>query len=469
MSEKIVNALAEMKRVYIEEVSHNNLLQQRIDEEFVQIQEYKKPRLDPVGQEDDDIDNDGDSDETDSYLSNRRKVRSKAINKEDEEEEDEEEEEEEEEDEEEEENSTKKKKKSVKESRYYSWRDTIDENTLWEIVDSEEQKQIKEKNVNNYNGKNPVVTINPEVKTESFLLDVEELDEDFIQESINIVSDYLCEEGLTLDEIQNLIDEIGVEEFSEWVLEFGYNIICEEAVQGELLTSKGKARKSPKITSQTGSASVIKHTPSKSSSDSETERSPSPGQLSINFSNKKTNLPPGQQRIIDNLKSAKKRKEVADRLKDTVARGVLSALKGHSKAMDIKKSGGTIAQQLGGGAGAALGSFFSRGNSQFREWVEDLLQEGYDLSEYTWDELYEEYEELYEKAVSEQQQKLFGLALSVKRGETSRNKVSKEVLKIVDTMSEKQIRKYAKTSHGGIPEKKEELAEKVIEFVRENY
>jgi hypothetical protein len=39
--------------------------------------------LDPVGKEDKDIDNDGDHDKTDKYLLNRRKVRSKAIAKED--------------------------------------------------------------------------------------------------------------------------------------------------------------------------------------------------------------------------------------------------------------------------------------------------------------------------------------------------------------------------------------------------
>ena len=38
-------------------------------------------KLDPVGQEDDDIDNDGDVDKTDKYLKNRRKAVSKAINK----------------------------------------------------------------------------------------------------------------------------------------------------------------------------------------------------------------------------------------------------------------------------------------------------------------------------------------------------------------------------------------------------
>ena len=61
---------------------------------------------------------------------------------------------------------------------------------------------------------------------------------------------------------------------------------------------------------------------------------------------------------------------------------------------------------------------------------------------------------LQEKAESEQQQKLFGLALSVKRGQTPRSEASAEVLKIVDTMSEKKIRDFAKTKHEGLPKKK---------------
>ena len=64
--------------------------------------------------------------------------------------------------------------------------------------------------------------------------------------------------------------------------------------------------------------------------------------------------------------------------------------------------------------------------------------------------------ELIEKAESEQKQKLFGLALSVKRGQTPRSEASPEVLKIVDSMSEKKIRDFAKTKHEGIPKKVEE-------------
>ena len=43
-------------------------------EKFLEVQEgkYKKEKLDPVGQEDGDIDNDGDKDSSDEYLANRR-------------------------------------------------------------------------------------------------------------------------------------------------------------------------------------------------------------------------------------------------------------------------------------------------------------------------------------------------------------------------------------------------------------
>ena len=54
-------------------------------------------KLDAVGQEDEDIDNDGDSDETDSYLKNRREAIGKAISGEGDETNDEEQSEEEEE------------------------------------------------------------------------------------------------------------------------------------------------------------------------------------------------------------------------------------------------------------------------------------------------------------------------------------------------------------------------------------
>ena len=44
-------------------------------------QALKEAKLDPVGKQDDDINNDGKVDKTDKYLKNKRKAVSKAINK----------------------------------------------------------------------------------------------------------------------------------------------------------------------------------------------------------------------------------------------------------------------------------------------------------------------------------------------------------------------------------------------------
>ena len=71
-------------------------------------------------------------------------------------------------------------------------------------------------------------------------------------------------------------------------------------------------------------------------------------------------------------------------------------------------------------------------------------------------------------AVSQQQQKLFGLALAVKRGEVSPSEVSDEVKDIVDRMSEKDIEDFAGTSHKGLPKKVEQqMREMVREIMRE--
>lgn len=58
---------------------------------------------------------------------------------------------------------------------------------------------------------------------------------------------------------------------------------------------------------------------------------------------------------------------------------------------------------------------------------------------------------------SKAQQRLFGMALAVRRGDISRNDVDKEVLDIVDgKMTDKQIKDFAKTSHKSLKEYLEE-------------
>jgi hypothetical protein len=79
-------------------------------------------------------------------------------------------------------------------------------------------------------------------------------------------------------------------------------------------------------------------------------------------------------------------------------------------------------------------------------------------------------------ALSQQQQKLMGLALAYKRGKVSSSDVSKTVKQLANSMSEKELEKYASTSHKGLPKKvgetktsmtKEEINQLVSDAVQE--
>ena len=66
---------------------------------------------------------------------------------------------------------------------------------------------------------------------------------------------------------------------------------------------------------------------------------------------------------------------------------------------------------------------------------------------------------IQEKAVSKQQQKIMGLALSVKKGDTPKSKVSKKVKDMAKEMSKKDLEDFASTKHKGLPKKVEEKEE----------
>jgi hypothetical protein len=68
----------------------------------------------------------------------------------------------------------------------------------------------------------------------------------------------------------------------------------------------------------------------------------------------------------------------------------------------------------------------------------------------------EEVEQLEEKALSRAQQRFMGMVYAAKKGETP---ASPEVAKAAEGMSKKAARDFAKTKHEGLPEKKEETKE----------
>ena len=127
-----------------------------------------KEGLDPVGKEDKDIDNDGDHDKSDKYLLNRRKVRSKVIAKE----------------------------------GYSNWREELSEVAEYISKDKNDEK-ITEKKVKNKIKINP--TMGEAVENlGGTLLEMVEVDEfDYIVES---VYDELLDEGYEEDDIEEALE-----------------------------------------------------------------------------------------------------------------------------------------------------------------------------------------------------------------------------------------------------------------------
>ena len=162
----------------------------------------RKEALDPVGREDSDIDNDGDVDKSDKYLHKRRKVIGKAISK-----------------------------KSVKEG-FSNWRQDLIE----VVADAEDNREIKEKKVNNK------IKINPNLKeaVENIggqLIEIEEFEgvlDEFSESELNLLSDSL---------IENVIEEF----FNEYIEE-GYEVEDLEYILCESLETSVDILNEAKVT-----------------------------------------------------------------------------------------------------------------------------------------------------------------------------------------------------------------------------
>ena len=228
-----------------------------------------------------------------------------------------------------------------------------------EVIYETEDEQGKKLDV--MKGKNKV-TINPNV--------------------LENATQYFYDQGYNEEDIAIISEGMGYDMFLEFVNEVGSTICLYEDVQGELLTKGGKARKNPKITKSAGTTSEISPNKSKETKKPEEKKS-SPGQISINYNKKPS--PPGQEKIKQGIQTAVKKatspeakKKVGGAVKgaaNTAARVALSAWKGHQAAMKKKKEGGSIAQQIGSGAGRAVGSFLKKGKSHLENY-EPTVREG---------------------------------------------------------------------------------------------
>jgi hypothetical protein len=358
-----------------------------------------KPKLDPVGKEDRDVNNDGKVDKQDSYLKNRRNTIAKKIDK---------------------------KSHGLGEA-FSNWRDE-----LYEVVDeisTKKQTQLTDKKkVDNY--KNKVITINPEFKEEYVhIVEETQLTEKYLAEVVEIATEFFYNCGLNENGVDIVIEELGEEKFNEFV----FDLVEEYILNEERSAKKRKGGKSyeeikAEIDAKEAARKKITSDKTKNAVKSATE----------------TQAPSKQPR----------KKSIQDRVAGFILKGI-----------ERDRAARETASKLVGQTGQTLkkaASVGSKAATEFAKGVKSGVETTADVAKKTKKAVVGE-EYIEEKAESEQQQKLFGLALSVKRGETPRSEASSEVLKIVDGMSEKKIRDFAKTKHSEVPKKVEEAIARVRE------
>lgn len=365
------------------------------------------------------------------------------------------------------------------------------------------------------------------------LISSEELDESYLVEAAEIATEYLYECGLNEYGVEELIESLGEDKFIDFVFDLAEDYELNEEnllewrrgpdgtkIRGDQTTKSGKhfkdvkggakktaaratseakARKAEKEAEPTGSkvgselsklsdrskqlrktsvdskASAIAQKPETSATpakETETKKQMSKGilgrladrakqdigllQTSVNTARnvaarRAAEVKAGYDAVRERGRKAEASPEAAE------ARKKIGAA-----AQTAGKVAGKVAKAAAGAAGAGAGHLV-KGHS--------LARAAGGAAGTLVKKLRTEEVELQEKSESQSQQQLFGLALSVKRGETPRSKASQEVLDIVDSMSEGKIRDFAKTKHKGLPQHvKEEthLIDKVLKIVRDS-
>lgn len=311
-----------------------------------------------------------------------------------------------------------------------------------DIKKTKENKIIERSNIDNKIEVNPNVNIGEQV----------ELSEEYIEEVVDVAAQYFYEQGLNEEGLEMVIEELGYDKFVEYVFYISEDFMLTEV-------RKARKRKGGKSYEE-----IKKEIDDREAAKKKTTAA------------KKVAVSKGDEAVKTAVATQPKSRPALDAL----ARGITSATKfvqqGIERDKAARKGLSTAAQQTAQTAGKVISGVRQAGSEMRkpfettkagRNFQAALIKGARRATKAAVNAaaretakrragVKEEIEAfLLEKSESQQQQKLFGLALSVKRGETPRSEVSKEVLDIVDGMPEKEIRKFAKTPHKGLPKKVE--------------
>jgi hypothetical protein len=320
----------------------------------------------------------------------------------------------------------KKSSEDVKES-IFDWRSELHE--VISNADSKTKKQISKK-------KNTIVvapTLDESINNiGGKLIEVFEINEEFINNSVESVTDYLYESGINEDGVDIIIDEVGIDNFVDFV--FSSDFVLSEA------RSAKRRRKGEKPYEQIKAEIDAK------------EKAKKKPQTSKELETKKTES--DKKSVDDAITTARKTQGSKKPVRDAIARNVFravnaykSGMERHRAAMKTAKKAAPVAQRVA--------QEFGKGVTAGVKTAGKSAKAAYDVVK---DEVENDVvgdNQLQEKSLSVSQQQAAGAALAAKRGEIEPSELKGASLQMYKSMSEKELRDFAKTKHKRLPDKKE--------------
>jgi hypothetical protein len=219
-------------------------------------------------------------------------------------------------------------------------------------------------------------------------------DEDIVE----VATEYFYSYGLNADGIDILIENVGLESFVEYVYELSEDlyVLTEERAAKKRTGGKSYDEVMAGINAREAKAAAKKSTKKKvtaaASGKKEEERTQpeSRGAESEAKAEQPKSKKPERKSIADRISNAIK-SGVERHNNATATAGRLAGETGKTLGK-LAKGVGSVAGQFGSGAGtvgkASKKVLFGE---EVEAWVNQLVEEGYDLSEYTWDEMVEIY------------------------------------------------------------------------------
>lgn len=227
-----------------------------------------------------------------------------------------------------------------------------------------------------------------------------------LTEEVLIASQYFCEMGLNEDGIEILIEELGLDQFVDFVYHIAEEYYLTEArARGEKIEPKLSSGKPIQGKPKAASLKSLrkKKVARKEAEEKASEAKPSGLKASLKR----------QSAIAAASKKQPKKPGLLDRVAGAVSKGIerhnqanKNLNKNLSKASkvasevggllgNVGRRVGGVAKEFGSGASGTAklaGRVASKGlGEEVEEWVNALVEEGYDMSEYTWDDMTEMY------------------------------------------------------------------------------